>query len=242
MADGGSHFDCDEVQRWCKSQGTQLLTTPAYAPWTNGLAEGTIKLLIGRLKKLCAPDVGESPNASQDAASTPSSWPKHLTTAVSQRNDRVLDSLGYSPRELLTGMLSADWKAELNQSVLARALVDIDINMGLTYALRDDAHANALEHARKRKRAFDKKVRVVNYQPGDLVQKYDARLDETHSTVQKLAPRWSGPLRIVNRATNSYELEDLAGNIFSKAAHSRLLRPFHPRPGTTLADYANSLD
>ncbi|QRW08776.1 Retrovirus-related Pol polyprotein from transposon opus [Ceratobasidium sp. AG-Ba] len=241
MADGGSHFDCDEVRRWCESQGTQPLTTPAYAPWTNGLAEGTIKLLVGRLKKLCAPDVGETPDAGNEAASTPTSWPKHLTTAVSQLNDRLLDSLGYSPRELLTGMLSADRKAELNQSVLARALTDIDINMGLTYALRDDAHANALEHARKRKRAFDKKARVVNYLAGDLVQKYDARLDETHSTVRKLAPRWSGPLRIVSRAANSYELEDLAGNTYSKAAHSRLLRPFHPRPGTTLADYAASL-
>ncbi|KAG9121275.1 hypothetical protein FRC07_002818 [Ceratobasidium sp. 392] len=193
-------------------------------------------------KKLCAPDVGENPNAKEDAASTPTSWPKHLTTAVSQLNDCVLDSLGYLPRELLTGILSADRKAELSQSVLARALVDIDINMGLTYSLRDDAHANALKHARKRKRAFDKKARVVNYQPGDLVQKYDARLDETHSTVRKLAPRWSGPLRIVNRAANSYELKDLAGNTYTRAAHSRLLCPFHPRLGTTLADYASSLN
>ncbi|QRV96890.1 Retrovirus-related Pol polyprotein from transposon opus [Ceratobasidium sp. AG-Ba] len=241
MADGGSHFDCDEVRQWCESQGTQPLMTPPYAPWANGLAEGTIKLLIGRLKKLCEPEVGENPNAGINAASTPTSWPKHLTTAVAQLNDRLLDSLGYSPRELLTGMLSADRKADLNQAVLAKAVEDIDINLGLTYALQDDAYANALEHARKQKRAFDKKACVINYQPGDLVQKYDARLDETHSAVRKLAPRWSGPLRIVSRSANSYELEDLAGNIYTKVAHSRLLRPFHPRPGTTLANYATSL-
>ncbi|KAG9123419.1 hypothetical protein FRC07_014963 [Ceratobasidium sp. 392] len=241
MADGGSHFDCDEVRHWCEGNGTHPLTTPPYAPWTNGLAEGTIKLLIGRLKKLCAPKVGEAPDESDDAASTPLAWPKHLTTAVAQLNDRTLDSLGYSPRELLTGILTADRKADINQALMGRAIADIDINLGLTYALRDDAYANALDHAQKRKRAFDKKARVVEYAPGDLVQKYNARLNETHSTARKLAPRWSGPLRVVKKAANSYELEDLAGNSYTRAAHSRLLRPFHPRPGTTLADYALSL-
>ncbi|QRV91923.1 Retrovirus-related Pol polyprotein from transposon opus [Ceratobasidium sp. AG-Ba] len=241
MADGGSHFDCEEVRNWCEGNGTHPLTTPAYAPWTNGLAEGTIKLLIGRLKKLCAPNVGEAPDAADNAASTPSAWPKHLTTAVAQLNDRTLESLGYSPRKLLTGILTPDRKADINQALMGRAIADIDINLGLTYALRDDAYANALEHAQKRKRAFDKKARVVKYAPGDLVQKYDARLDETHSTARKLAPRWSGPLRVVKKAANSYELEDLAGNPYTRAAHSRLLRPFIPQPGTTLADYTQSL-
>lgn len=241
MADGGSHFDCDKVRRWADSRGVQVIKTPAYAPWTNGLAEGHIKLLIGRLKKLCAPNVGVSPVDGDDASSTPTAWPKHLATAVAQLNDRVLPSLGYAPRELLTGMVSAERKADLNQSLLGRAIADINVNMGLTYAMRDDAYAKALEHANRRKRVFDRKARVVDYAPGDLVQKYDARLDETHSTMRKLAPRWSGPLRVVERAANSYRLEDLAGNTFATAAHARLLRPFIPSPNSTLADYAAGL-
>ncbi|QRV99741.1 Retrovirus-related Pol polyprotein from transposon opus [Ceratobasidium sp. AG-Ba] len=241
MADGGKHFDCDEVRLWAESRGVQSLKTPPYAPWANGLAEGHIKLLIGRLKKLCAPTVGEDPSDIEDPDTTPSAWPKHLSTAVAQLNDRVVAGLGYTPRELITGQLSAERKAELGRALLNREVSDIDINLGLTYSLRQDAFANALEHARKRKKAFDRRVRAIEYAPGDLVQKYDARLDETHSTLRKLAPRWSGPLRVVEKAANSYKLEDLSGNPFSSAAHSRLLRPFVPSPGSTLAEYSESL-
>ncbi|QRV95675.1 Retrovirus-related Pol polyprotein from transposon opus [Ceratobasidium sp. AG-Ba] len=241
MADGGKHFDCDEVRTWAASRGVQVLKTPPYAPWANGLAEGYVKLLIGRLKKLCAPTVGEDPPDIEDPDTTPAAWPKHLATAVAQLNDRVVPSLGYTPRELITGQLSAERKAELGRSILNRAVTDADINLGLTYSLRQDAFANALEYARKRKKVFDRRVRATEYAPGDLVQKYDARLDETHSTLRKLAPRWSGPLRVVDKSANSYKLEDLAGNPFSSAAHARLLRPFVPSPGSTLAEYARSL-
>ncbi|KAF8748683.1 hypothetical protein RHS01_10632 [Rhizoctonia solani] len=65
----------------------------------------------------------------------------------------------------------------------------VDVNLALTYSLRDDAFANALAYANRRKRQFDKKARVVNYEVGDLVQRYDARLDETHSALRKLAPK-----------------------------------------------------
>ncbi|QRW03363.1 Retrovirus-related Pol polyprotein from transposon opus [Ceratobasidium sp. AG-Ba] len=241
MADGGKHFDCDEVRTWAAGRGVQALKTPPYAPWANGLAEGYVKLLIGRLKALCAPTVGEDPSDVEDPNTTPVAWPKHLTTAVSQLNDRVLPSLGYTPRELMTGQLSAERRAELGMALSTRAVTDADVNLALTYALQQDGFANALEHAKKRKKSFDKRVRSIEYRPGDLVQKYDARLDETHSTLRKLAPRWSGPLRVTEKLANSYKLEDMAGNLFTSAAHARLLRPFIPRPGSTLADYSRSL-
>ncbi|QRW07690.1 Retrovirus-related Pol polyprotein from transposon opus [Ceratobasidium sp. AG-Ba] len=233
MADGGSHFNCDEVRRWAEGRGSKVIKTPPYAPWANGLAEGSVKLLINRLKKLCAPSVGEDPDDVDDARSTPTAWPKHLTTAVSQLNDRVLDSLGYTPRELMTGQLSGERRAELGRAIITRAVQDADTNLALTYSLCQDAYARALEHAAKRKRVFDKKARVVDYQLGDLVQKYDARLDETHSLMRKLAPRWSGPLRIVDKSANSYKLEDLEGNVFTQAAHARLIRPQNRRSLST---------
>ncbi|QRW03350.1 Retrovirus-related Pol polyprotein from transposon [Ceratobasidium sp. AG-Ba] len=215
MADGGKHFDCDEVRTWAAGRGVQALKTPPYAPWANGLAEGYVKLLIGRLKTLCAPTVGEDPEDIEDPNTTPTAWPKHLKTAVSQLNDRVLPSLGYTPRELMTGQLSAERRAEIGNALSNRAVTDADINLALTYSLQQDGFANALEHAKRRKKAFDKRVRAVEYAPGDLVQKYDARLDETHSTLRKLAPRWSGPLRVVEKLANSYKLEDMAGNLFT---------------------------
>ncbi|QRV83692.1 Retrovirus-related Pol polyprotein from transposon [Ceratobasidium sp. AG-Ba] len=87
MADGGSHFDCEEVREWAAARGVQPLKTPPYAPWANGLAEGSIKLLIGRLKTLCTATVGESPEEDADPTTTPAAWPKHLSTATAQLND-----------------------------------------------------------------------------------------------------------------------------------------------------------
>ncbi|QRV78795.1 Retrovirus-related Pol polyprotein from transposon [Ceratobasidium sp. AG-Ba] len=245
MADGGRHFDCDEVKDWAEANSVQMLKTPAYAPWTNGLAEGSVKLLIGRLKRLCAGVVGEVledvSDEEAEASTTPEAWPKFLAKATAQLNDRILPSLGYSPRELLTGVLKADRKAELASAIWDPRRGDVRINMGLAYAYRDDAFSQALRHAARRKKAFDKGIRHCEFKIGDLVQRYDARLDETHSSMRKLAPRWSGPLRIVGRSTNSYRLEDLQGNEFSSAAHTRLLRPFVPRPGSSLASYVDAL-
>lgn len=189
LADGGSHFDCEEVREWATKQGVQLIKTPTYAPWTNGLAEGYVSLLIGRLKRLCAALLGQSDEEDGDPSSTPGSWPKHLAEAVAQLNDRVLPSLSYSPRELLTGQLSAERRAELSLVSREPTSQEVEVNMALTYSIRQDAYALALENANKRKKAFDKRVREIVYKPGDLVQRYNTRWDETHSAERELVPR-----------------------------------------------------
>ncbi|CEL55004.1 hypothetical protein RSOLAG1IB_11816 [Rhizoctonia solani AG-1 IB] len=243
MADGGSHFDCEEVKLWARDRNVKLIKTPAYAPWVNGLAEGGVKLLSGRLRTLCAPFIGLSRDGESDPEATPRSWPKHLSRAVAQLNDRVVPSLGYTPRELLTGMLSAERSASIGRTIRSPGspMSIIDVNLALTYSLQDDAFVNALDYANRRKRSFDKKARVIDYEVGDLVQRYDARFDETHSSLRKLAPRWSGALRIDKKARNSYSLVDLDGKPFAQAAHAHLLRPFVPRAGTALAVYADKL-
>lgn len=59
MADGGKHFNNDMVREFCTSRACKLHTIAAYSPWVNGLVEGTNKLLLHVLKRLCAPDLGE---------------------------------------------------------------------------------------------------------------------------------------------------------------------------------------
>ncbi|GAB1526630.1 hypothetical protein RhiTH_009799 [Rhizoctonia solani] len=190
MADGGSHFDCKEVKQWARERNVKVIKTPAYAPWVNGLAEGGVKLLSGRLR-----------------------------------------------------MLSAERSASIGKAIRSpnSSMSVVDVNLALTYSLRDNAFANALTYANRRKRQFDKKAQVVDYEVGDLVQRYNARFDETHNALRKLAPRWSGALRIDKKARNSYSLVDMDGKPFAQAAHARLLRPFVPRAGTALAAYADKL-
>jgi hypothetical protein len=58
MTDGGPEFDNKELREACAGWGTKLEICPAYSPWVNKLLEGTNAILLNRLKRMCAPDLG----------------------------------------------------------------------------------------------------------------------------------------------------------------------------------------
>jgi hypothetical protein len=105
MVDGGPEFDNNEVRSWCDNKGTTLHIVPAYSPWVNGLLEGTNGKLLDRLKRMCAPDLGEDDYAAMGWDNLPTTWPDHLDAAVEVLNNRILPNLRYSPNELLLGLI-----------------------------------------------------------------------------------------------------------------------------------------
>ncbi|KAG9102948.1 hypothetical protein FRC06_000692 [Ceratobasidium sp. 370] len=116
LSDNGSHFSCQEIEEWAYRNEVSLPKPPPYTPSVNGLVEEANRILLGRLRALCAGDIGEEQdNPNRPPTPPPRSWPKFFQLAIRQMNDRILPSLGYSPRELLTGVLSADrrYKASL---------------------------------------------------------------------------------------------------------------------------------
>ncbi|KAF8585612.1 hypothetical protein K439DRAFT_1342849 [Ramaria rubella] len=82
-------------------------------------------------------------------------------------------------------------------------------HMAFVDTLCSDGYAHTLNHAIVLKWKFDKKVRVLDFQPGDIVQVYDKKLEKSFSVHNKLAPRWLGPLRIITRHLNSYSVNSL---------------------------------
>ena len=101
MTDGGPEFDNAEVREFRESRGIKLHIVPAYSPWISGLVEGMNRILLGRLKWLCAPDLGED---EYDAMAVPENWPIHLDEAIRYLNRRILPLLKFSPNELLLGL------------------------------------------------------------------------------------------------------------------------------------------
>ncbi|RDX46166.1 hypothetical protein OH76DRAFT_1314980, partial [Lentinus brumalis] len=69
---------------------------------------------------------------------------------------------------------------------------------------RLDGYNEAVRHAEKRKKAFDKRViqskaGSVMFKVDSLVQVYRSDLDYTFRTERKLLPKWSRPHRVVKR-------------------------------------------
>jgi hypothetical protein len=82
MTDRGSHFDCKEVKAFCDDIGIKTVVTSAYSPWVNGLVEGTNKLLLHILKRLCTQGLGEDEYNTITLDKLPNTWPDHFQTAI----------------------------------------------------------------------------------------------------------------------------------------------------------------
>lgn len=173
-----------------------------YSPWVNnGLVEGTNKLLLHVLKRLCAPELGE--DQQQEAAwdKLPKSWPDHIDNAVHTLNYRLLPALKFSPKELLLGIVINTPSTSIEDSTSSLRTTDVLAQVAYVKQQRLDGYDEIVKHAIKRKAAFDKKLLQrapgeVIFKIGQLVQVYHNDLDYTFKTERKLIPKWSVPRRI----------------------------------------------
>ena len=244
MTDGGPEFDNEELRMECVKRGTKLEICPAYSPWVNGLLEGTNAILLNRLKRMCAPDLGEDEYTNMEV---PSNWPDHLDDAIRCINDRILPNLKYSPNELLLGLVVNTKPTSTADLQTTPTADEVDTQMAYVNQQRFDGYAQIVDHAHRRKVAFDKQIldhapREVIFRAGDLVQVYRSDLDYTFKTERKMLPKFSAPRRIVHRNQNSYQLETLEGFPIAGRFSSRRLRLFIPRGGTELANVQEAIE
>lgn len=241
MSDGGKHFKNNEVQQCCEKWGSRHHVIAAYSPWINGLVEGTNKILLYILARLCAPEVGEDGWQGMNWNDLPKAWPDHFDEAIQVLNWRVLPALKFSPKELLLSLIVNTTPTPLAVSSSMPALQDFDTHMAYAAQQRLDGYAEAVRHAMDRKTRFDRRVLesregVITFEKGDLVQIHRTDIAKSISSERKLKPMWSEPHRIVEKLLNSYKLETLEGKQLDGEYNARRLRKFIPREGTELAN------
>jgi len=156
----------------------------------NRLVEGTNKLL-GILKRLCAPDLGEDEYALiTDFTHLPRNWLDHLDEVL---NKRILCSLQFSPNELALGLIvNTNW-TEAELAATEPSLEEADMHMAYVEQQNLNGYAQIVLHENRRKAIFDKQVlkthpKEVIFKLGDLVQVHRTDLTFTHSNDQKLTP------------------------------------------------------
>ncbi|OBZ66956.1 Retrovirus-related Pol polyprotein from transposon opus [Grifola frondosa] len=240
MSDGGSHFDNNDVRDTCTSWHVRTHIVAAYSPWINGLVEGTNKLLLHILQRLCAPDLNDADINAATWDTLPGHWPDRLDEALQALNTRILPALKFTPKELL---LSLPINTNPTPTGDATEPVEPDaIALHLAYAAQQclDGCDAIVAHASKRKAAFDRRVQrtkpgEVIFIPGSLIQVYRSDLETTLSTARKLLPRWSQPRRVIERIKNSYKLATIDGFPINGTFHARRLRRYHLNSNSQLA-------
>lgn len=249
MTDGGRHFDNQEVRAWCTERGIKMQIVAAYSAWVNGLVEGTNSKLLGRLKRRCAPDLGEDGWAKITSfEDLPASWPDHFEAALKDLNDRILPALEFTPRELLTGHVVNTITTPEGDLTSEPTRDDVETQMEYTRQQQLDAYSHIVEHANEREAVFNKKIdesrvkKLITFKINDLVQVYMSDLDYTFKTERKLLPKWGQVRRVISRDVNAYELASLEGLVLKGRFSARRLRRFEARPGTSLDDQQKALE
>ena len=129
MSDGGKHFKNNEVTLCCEKWGSRHHVVAAYSPWVNGLVEGTNKILLYVLARLCASEVGEDGWQGMSWSELPKTWPDHFDEAIQILNWRILLALKFSPKELLLSLIINTTPTPLEISSSMPATQDFDTHM-----------------------------------------------------------------------------------------------------------------
>lgn len=163
MADGGKHFLNNAVTEYCTANNVTHITTPSHAPWVNGLIEGSNKILLGILKRLCAPD-HDTDEGNVDPGDIPENWPDHFNEAIRMMNDRILTALKATPRELLFGR-SFTPENQPPAGLAPTTAADVDVHFTLADSLRWSAHLGSLKRAAQQKASFHDNAKIVESTP-----------------------------------------------------------------------------
>ena len=96
-----------------------------------------------------------------------------------------------------------------------------------------DKRVAALKEIEKEKlrvaKTYNKKIRLKDFQVGDLVWKVILPIGSKSRQFGKWSPSWEGPLRVGRIVPgNSYLVETLEGNLLPRAINGKYLKKFHP--------------
>ncbi|GAA5952192.1 hypothetical protein JCM10213_004059 [Rhodosporidiobolus nylandii] len=208
LSDNGSHFDCAEVRDFCRANGVQHRPTPTYLPHTNGLVKRANQLLLRALERECAPGLEDG----QAAA-----WPQVLHKVTSRLNDRVVSSTGYRPLQLMFGYERRVGRDCTAADLLLSEALDSTLDQRIEALLQDaekesrqdEAFFTLLRNQGARKEKVDAKHALRRGIPaattaplvrGDLVLVHSSWLNM--QVGHKLQSEWTGPYRIVARASD----------------------------------------
>lgn len=184
--DQGRQFDSDLIKYLCSNMGVHKTRTSPYHAMSDGMVERANRSIKDQLAKYLYSKGGE--------------WDEHTKQVEFAYNTRVHSSTNFTPFFLVHGRearLPADLLLATSDNIQTSTCSPNDYASSvlnkLCYAF-DTAATNIAAAASQQKHYYDRQVKHVAYEPGDLVW-----VDLPSLSRQKLAPRWTGPFKVLKR-------------------------------------------
>ena len=219
LSDCGSEFMSTLMSIFLKEFGIQRIRTSPYHPCTNGSCER----LNGSMKSMIRALTDEFPN----------SWDQTLPWIMFAYREVPVETLGFSPFELLfarhvPGPLSLIKDSWLNESQYVSTPLKsvvafvLDMRQRLRLAI-EQANVHAVNEKSKSKKWYDKKARDRSFQPGDEIL---ALLPLQNS----LQAKYCGPYRVLEKlGPVDYVIDTPNRKKTKRVCHVNLLKAYHRR-------------
>lgn len=222
--DQGTMFTSGEFEAFANEMGIKLLNSSPYYAQANGQAEASNKGVIKLIKR----KIEEKPRR----------WHITLHEALWAYRMACHGATKVSPYQLVYGhdaVLPWELKTGSRRITFQDRLTADEYNVLMKDGLEDLAghRLRALVNIEANKarvaRWYDKKAKIKEFQPGELVWKVVLPIGTKDAKFGKWSPTWEGPYRIGKCAPgNAYILETLEGEEFARALNGKYLKKYYP--------------
>src|SRR6266508_860772 len=222
--DQGSSFIVKGVKEFAESYGIKMLNSSPYYTQANGQAESSNKILIKLIKKKIEEHLRR--------------WHEALSEALWAHKISRHGATKVTPYELVYGQ-EAVLPVEVNLAALRFAKqngLSAEDYQSLMMDNIDEVADKcmiALKDIEKEKlrvaTAYNKKVKLKNFQVSDLVWKVILPIGSRDRKIGKWYPSWEGPFKIARVVPrNSYLVKSMLGNLLPRALYGKYLKNFYP--------------
>jgi hypothetical protein len=224
MTDGGSVFISEEFRKFAADVGIKLIKSSPYYAQANGQAEASNQSLIKLIKRKS----DEHPRCCHEVLSE-ALWAHHISCHGATKTSPyhlVYGQEAVLPWEITTGSRLVEFQNDLNAEEHATLMND---NIEDLTELRLWSLEKIKENKAKVAHAYNKKVKLKEFQVGDLVWEVVLPLGTKDAAYGKWSPNWHVPYRIDQvLPRNAYMLEELDGVKFPIDINGQHLKKYFP--------------
>jgi hypothetical protein len=224
MTDGGSVFISEEFRKFTAYVGIKLIRSSPYYAQANGQAEASNQSVIKLIKR----KIDEHPRHWHEVLSE-ALWAHRISCHGATKTSPyhlVYGQEAVLPWEITTGSRCMEFQNNLIAKEYAALMND---NIEDLTELRLLSLERIKENKTKVARAYNKKVKLKEFQVRDLVREAVLPLGTKGATSGKWSSNWLGPYRIDQVLPgNAYMLEELDGVKFSVAVNGQHLKKYFP--------------